>query len=79
MPDAPYPNRLATGTDGERVILYIGSPGGLASQAGAQTGRQSSAVFGETTIFGGGVYRMTMTLFGGHQVYLPLVLKGHSP
>jgi photosystem II stability/assembly factor-like uncharacterized protein len=79
MPDAPYPNRLATATDGERVILYIGSPGGLASQADTQTGWQSNAVLGETTIFGGGVYRMTMAPLDNYQVYLPLVLKGHSP
>ena len=28
---APGPSRLATATDGERVVLYVGSPGGLAA------------------------------------------------
>jgi photosystem II stability/assembly factor-like uncharacterized protein len=78
MPDAPYPNCLATGTDGERVILYIGSPGGLPSQTGAQTAWQPNAILGESTVFGGGVYRMT-TRLPNHWAYLPLVLRGYAP
>ena len=75
---APRPFVLAAASDGERSILYIGSPGGLASQAGAQTTLSNKASLAETTIFGGGVYRLT-TLMPDHWVYLPLVLRGHTP
>jgi hypothetical protein len=78
VPEAPYPRHLATATDGERVMLYIGSPGGLATQAGTQISLLSNAILAETTIFGGGVYRLT-TLLPDHWVYLPLVLRGHTP
>lgn len=75
---APRPFVLAAASDGERSILYIGSPGGLASQAGAQTTLSNKASLAETTIFGGGVYRLT-TLLPDHWVHLPLVLRGHTP
>jgi photosystem II stability/assembly factor-like uncharacterized protein len=70
---APSPTRLATTTDGERVIVYIASAGGLASQAGVQTTHRPDAALGEVTIFGGGVYRWT-SLVGGYWQYLPLIL-----
>lgn len=70
--EAPFPVRLATANDDERVVLYIGSPGGLAGQIGGQAA--TSAILGESTIFGGGVYRYT-TLLPDQQVYLPLVLR----
>jgi photosystem II stability/assembly factor-like uncharacterized protein len=75
VPAAPYPSRLATATDGERVVLYIGSPGGLAGQIGGQA--TATSILGEKTIFGGGVYRMT-TLRLGYRVYLPLVVRGYE-
>jgi photosystem II stability/assembly factor-like uncharacterized protein len=71
---APSPTRLATATDGERVILYIASAGGLATPAGAQTNRRINADLGEVTIFGGGVYRLT-SLAGGHWQYLPVIMR----
>jgi photosystem II stability/assembly factor-like uncharacterized protein len=76
--DAPYPVRLATASDGERVVLYIGSPGGLASQAGAQTTLASRAVVEQSTLLGGGVYRLT-TRLPTDWVYLPLVVRGYAP
>jgi photosystem II stability/assembly factor-like uncharacterized protein len=77
VPAAPYPRHLATATDGQRVVLYIGSPGGLATQVGRQT-FVTNADTGEFTIFGGGVYRLT-TLLPTDWVYLPLVMSGHTP
>jgi len=71
---APIPTRLATATDGERVVLYIGSAGGLASQAALS----SNAVLGQSTILGGGVYRLT-TRLPTDWVYLPLVVRGYAP
>ena len=78
MVDAPKPMSLATGTDGERVVLYIGSAGGMVTQAGVQTASIANTVLGETTIFGGGVYRLT-TLLPTDWVYLPLVVRGYAP
>ncbi len=75
---APGPTRLATATDGKRVVLYIGSPGGLASQAGAQTTLASRAVMKQSTLLGSGVYRLT-TLLPTDWVYLPLVVRGYVP
>jgi photosystem II stability/assembly factor-like uncharacterized protein len=75
---APRPEVLVAASDGERSILYIGSPGGLASQAGAQTSLSNRASLAETTIFGSGVYRLT-TRVPDHWIYLPLVLRGHTP
>jgi photosystem II stability/assembly factor-like uncharacterized protein len=78
MVDAPIPISLATGSDGERVVLYIGSAGGMVTQAGTQAVSSSNAVRGQSTIFGGGVYRLT-TILPTDWVYLPLVLRGHTP
>ena len=75
---APRPEVLVAASDGERSIIYIGSPGGLASQAGAQTTLSNNISPAETTILGSGVYRLT-TLLPDHWVYLPLVLRGHTP
>jgi hypothetical protein len=70
VPEAPYyPVQLATATDGERVVLYIGSLGGLAGQAA------SRAIQGQVNIFGGGVYRYTSLLASQQRLYLPLVMK----
>ena len=70
--EAPYPVRLATATDGERVVLYIGSPGGMAGQIGGQA--STNTIQRESSLFGGGVYRYTI-LRPDERVYLPLVLR----
>ena len=75
---APVPIRLATATDGERVVLYIGSAGGMVSQVGVQTTSIPNTISGDVTIFGGGVYRLT-TLLPTDWVYLPLVVRGYAP
>jgi photosystem II stability/assembly factor-like uncharacterized protein len=74
VPEAPYPVRLAATSDGERVVLYIGSPGGLATQADTQTSFMANAIQGESTPFGGGVYRLT-TLLPSHWIYLPNIIR----
>ncbi|MBU0492599.1 MAG: IPT/TIG domain-containing protein [Chloroflexi bacterium] len=66
MVDAPYPISLATGTDGERVVLYIGTPGGMVQ------------VTLEDVLRGAGVYRWTSRLPTA-RVYLPLVCRGYAP
>jgi photosystem II stability/assembly factor-like uncharacterized protein len=75
---APRPVRLATATDGERVVLYIGTAGGLATQAGSQTVSATNPILRELSTFGGGVYRLT-TLLPDHWVHMPLVLRRHTP
>ena len=72
--DAPYPVRLATATDGERVVLYIGSPGGMASQVDTQSTLISEAVLVGPTLFGGGVYRLT-SLLPTDWLYLPIIAR----
>jgi len=77
IPGAPGPTRLATASDGERVVLYNGSPGGLAYQTDTRA-MTTNAIQTDFTIFGGGVYRLT-TLLPTDWVYLPLVMRGHTP
>ena len=77
--DAPRPLSLATGTDGERVVLYIGSPGGVIqteSQAETQTSLFSNTIFGGGVyrLLGGGVYRLT-SLLPTEFVYLPSIMR----
>ncbi len=78
VPGMTRPIALAAGTDGERVVLYVGTPGGMVSQAGEQIASTPNALSGDVTILGSGVYRLT-TLMPTDGVYLPLVLRGHTP
>ena len=76
-----FPTAMATGTDGERVMTYIGTPGGMVSvassnQAGNLVG--TSAINEEYSANGAGVYRLT-TLLPTDWNYLPLVMRGHIP
>jgi photosystem II stability/assembly factor-like uncharacterized protein len=75
IPGAPRPNVLAAASDGERSIIYIGSPGGLATAAG----EQASAPFtpaggGVYRLLGGGVYRLTY-LIHTEFTHLPLIMR----
>ena len=77
-----WPTAMAAGTDGERVMIYVGTPGGMVSPmsaTGTMNPEGDGTRAGEYGALGGGVYRMTTTLSPGHQVYLPLVLKGPTP
>ncbi len=75
------PVALAAGTDGERVVLYVGSPGGVVATAGlANTSGAEilESIPGRGSVLGGGVYRMT-TRLPKHWVYLPLVVREYAP
>jgi hypothetical protein len=73
---------LSGGSDGERIIIYVGTAGGNVStvpEGQVQLATPSGAIPGRGSLLGSGVYRMTMAPLGSHQVYLPLVLKGSTP
>jgi hypothetical protein len=72
------PTRPAATTDGERVVLYIGSPGGLASPAGTPAAIAANDSSGETTLFGSGVYRLA-TILPTEWVYLPFLRTERTP
>ena len=74
----PRPEILVGASDGERSLVYMGTPGGLATSAGGQTVLSLDTIPGRGSVLGGGVYRLT-TLLPDHWVYLPLVLRGHTP
>lgn len=78
IPGIPRPEILTGASDGERSIIYLGTPGGLAYQAGAQAAATPNAIAGDVTILGGGVYRLT-TRLPTDWVYLPLALRGYTP
>jgi len=72
-----FPTAMAAGTDGQRVMIYIGTPGGMvSSMTGIRTGGlEDNARNGGYGVLGGGVYRYTNVLPPHQWVYLPLVLR----
>jgi photosystem II stability/assembly factor-like uncharacterized protein len=64
---------LAWGSDGERVIVYVGTAGGVVSSAD-QASATSNGFPGRGSVTGGGVYHLT-TVLPDHWVYLPLVCR----
>ena len=80
VPGVTRPGALAAGTDGERVLLYVGSPGGIVTTPGlaSRSEERAEPIPGRGSVLGGGVYRYT-TLLPGHQIYLPLLLKSDTP
>ena len=74
----PRPEILVGASDGERSLVYMGTPGGLATSSGGQTALSRDTIPGRGTVLGGGVYRLT-TLLPRHWVYLPLVMRGPTP
>jgi len=70
----PRPEILTAATDGERAILYMGTPGGLVSSAGVETETNLDTAAVEYGILGGGVYRLT-NLLPTDWAYLPLVIR----
>jgi hypothetical protein len=61
---------MAAATTTDRVILYVGTSGGVVSGGTARAWTETS---GETLV-SAGVYRHTTRLLA-HRLYLPLVLK----
>ncbi|GAG37168.1 unnamed protein product, partial [marine sediment metagenome] len=78
MGGVPRPEILTAASDDDRMLIYMGTPGGLATSAGAQTVRASNTVPGRGSILGGGVYRLTMRL-PSHRLYLPSILRTDPP
>ena len=74
----PRPEILTAATDGERAVIYMGTPGGLVYSAGVQTALSPATIPGRGSVFGGGVYRLTTRLPTDY-VYLPSVLRGSAP
>jgi len=61
---------MAVATTTDRVIVYVGTSGGVASSGTAQTGSQAT----HDTLVNAGVYRQTTRLLN-LRVYLPIILK----
>ncbi len=70
----PRPEILTAATDGERSILYMGTPGGLVNSSGVQTETTLDTASVEYGILGGGVYRLT-NLLPTDWVYLPIIAR----
>jgi photosystem II stability/assembly factor-like uncharacterized protein len=64
---------LAWGSDGERVIVYVGTAGGVVSSV-EQAAATSDGIPGRGSVMGGGVYHLT-TVLPDRWVYLPLVCR----
>jgi photosystem II stability/assembly factor-like uncharacterized protein len=72
----PAPRVMASATDGERIVVYSASPGGMAAaeQAALRAMGLMGDIPGQGSVMGGGVYRTTLRPLDQH-VYLPLVLR----
>jgi photosystem II stability/assembly factor-like uncharacterized protein len=68
---------LAAGSDDERVVIYVGISGGVASSQ-SQAAAPSDVIPGQGEIRPGGVYRRGSWLLK-QRAYLPLVLRGYTP
>jgi len=75
---APRPEILAAASDGERAVIYLGSPGGLVTSIEQQSALSLNTIPGRGSVLGSGVYRMTTPL-QRHRVYLPSVMSRHAP
>jgi photosystem II stability/assembly factor-like uncharacterized protein len=72
------PEILTAASDGERSLIYLGAPGGLAISTEAQAAQQSDLIPGRGSVLGSGVYRLT-TLLQDHWLYLPGVSVRSAP
>jgi len=73
----PAPRVMASATDGDRIVVYAASLGGMAAveQAALGTVGLMGDIPGQGSVMGGGVYRTTLRPLDQY-VYLPLVLRG---
>jgi hypothetical protein len=74
----PRPEILTAASDGERSVIYMGTPGGMVTPVDVQTALQLDTIPGRGSVMGGGVYRMT-TRLPTDWVYLPLLLMEYTP
>jgi hypothetical protein len=72
----PWPSALAAGNDDERVVVYVGTAGGVVTVEG-QAAVASEIIPGRGNVLGGGVYRLTTRLVP--PLYLPLVFMDYTP
>ncbi len=70
----PRPEILSAATDGERSIIYLGTPGGLVYSPIANALMMTDDVPGLGSLGGGGVYRLT-TAINDEFIYLPLIFR----
>jgi len=72
----PRPTSLVAATDGERIVVYAASPGGMAAaeEPVLRALGLMSDIPGRGNIMGSGVYRTTLRPLDQY-VYLPLVLR----
>ena len=68
----PRPEILTAASDGERSVIYMGTPGGLVNPTGVQTTLLRDTIPGRGSVYGGGIYRLT-TRLPTDWVYLPIV------
>jgi len=74
----PAPRVMASATDGERIVVYSASLGGMAAvdePVLRATGLMGD-IPGQGSVMGGGVYRRTLRPMD-QRVYLPLVVRDH--
>jgi photosystem II stability/assembly factor-like uncharacterized protein len=69
--DVPRPEILAAASDGERNVIYLGTPGGMVTPKDVQTALPLDTIPGRGSVMGGGVYRFT-SLPPDYLLYLPL-------
>lgn len=78
----PRPTAMVAGTDGERIVLYAASPGGMAAAeegTHALTDRgPDDDIPGLGNVLGSGVYRTTLQPFD-QDLYLPLLTRQALP
>jgi photosystem II stability/assembly factor-like uncharacterized protein len=72
---APRVIVLAAGSDGERVVIYVGTGGGVAAQQ-SMAATASETIPGRGALLSAGVHRMTSRV-AGYRLYLPLVARGY--
>jgi photosystem II stability/assembly factor-like uncharacterized protein len=72
----PAPRVMASATDGDRIVVYAASPGGMAAveQAALHAVGLVSDIPGRGSVMGSGVYRTTLRPLDQH-VYLPLITR----
>ena len=70
----PRPEILIAAAEGDRSIIYLGTPGGLASDANSR----AETIPGLGSINGAGIYRLT-NLLETRTIYLPIFRGSTSP
>ncbi|MFO7625353.1 MAG: hypothetical protein R6V73_13480 [Anaerolineales bacterium] len=72
------PEILTAASDGQRSLIYLGAPGGLATSTEVQAAQQSDVIPGRGNVMGSGVYRLT-TPIQDNWLFLPGVSIRSAP